>query len=142
MSAFRSCNVSSCSFEQILSIPADSEARLGANQVLVETGDQQSGESRYRKLYRDECRARERAESQMRRQEQTAQVSTTESKSVGKSVERTISLRICNTASIASAQRDYSISQWDTRLMALRHCTVQSKPCPSRSTIRPIKIRN
>jgi len=52
---------------------ADLEARLGANQVLVETGDQQSGESRYRKLYRDECRARERAESQMRRQEQTAQ---------------------------------------------------------------------
>ena len=40
---------------------------------MAETADQ-SGDSRYRKLYRDECRARERAESQLRRQEQMAQV--------------------------------------------------------------------
>jgi len=48
---------------------ADLEARLGARDFMEQSADQ-SADSKYRKLYRDEMRARERAESQLRRQEQ------------------------------------------------------------------------
>ena len=42
----------------------------------MEQSADQSADSKYRKLYRDEMRARERAESQLRRQEQMSLVSS------------------------------------------------------------------
>ena len=54
---------------------ADLEARLGARDFMEQSADQ-SADSKYRKLYRDEMRARERAESQLRRQEQMSLVSS------------------------------------------------------------------
>ena len=52
---------------------ADLEARLGSAQLTAGDGDFQQ-ESRFRRLYKEEVRAREKAEAQLRRQEHLAMV--------------------------------------------------------------------